>query len=599
MTNLYAHLLRQTGRILLGAALLAGFSAPTQAETQKSKKKATAPVFLDFTYEGQDRVYQQNPLNEGEFYNMPILQGCYPDPSICRKGEDYYLINSSFAMFPGVPIFTSKDLVNWRQVGHVLDRPSQLKTENCGISAGIYAPTIRYNKYNDTFYMITTQICGGIGNMVVKTKDPAKGWSDPIKLDFAGIDPDLFFDEDGKAYLLHNDGPDKGKELYNGHRVIKMWDYDVEKDCVVPGTDRIIVDGGTDITKKPIWIEGPHLYKYRGAYYLMCAQGGTGGNHTEVIFKAESLKGPFVPAANNPILTQMFYRGKRPFRVDWAGHADLVDTPDGRFYGVFLAIRPNEKEVVNTGRETYLLPVDWTGEWPVFQNGLVPFEPKLKLPAGVTFQGGQDGFLPNGNFIFKTDFLADYSADKALDARWISMRGPREAFIAPAKKGGLQINPLAEDITARRPISALLIRQQHACFTAETSLRYVPKNEGEIAGLTCYQAEFCNFVLGLTKKDGAVCMVLQKVADPKTKDKKQAQAEVVASVELTKEQVKALAKQPLRLQVVARDCDYAFSYALPGQEAFTQLGETQNGEILSTNFAGGFTGSLLGIYARQ
>ena len=133
-------------------------------------------------------------------------------------------------MFPGVPIFHSNNLVNWTQIGHVLDRTSQLKVEDCGISAGIYAPAMRYNPYNDTFYMITTQFSGGFGNMVVKTKDPLQGWSDPYKLNFDGIDPSMFFDEDGKAYVIHNDAPAPGEELYNGHRVITVWEYDREID---------------------------------------------------------------------------------------------------------------------------------------------------------------------------------------------------------------------------------------------------------------------------------------------------------------------------------------------------------------------------------
>ena len=187
----------------------------------KVKAPKNAPVFSEFSYEGSDNIYSNNPIGTSEFYTT-ILQGCYPDPSICRKGDDYYLVCSSFAMFPGVPIFHSKDLVNWKQLGHVLDRTSQLKVEDCGISAGVYAPAIRYNKYNDTFYMITTQFSGGFGNIVVKTKNPAEGWSDPYKLNFEGIDPSMFFDDNGKAYVVHNDAPAPGQELYSGHRVIKV-----------------------------------------------------------------------------------------------------------------------------------------------------------------------------------------------------------------------------------------------------------------------------------------------------------------------------------------------------------------------------------------
>src|SRR5690606_19840469 len=209
-----------------------------------------APVFSDVVYQGNDQVYKDNPLEDGEFYN-PILQGCYPDPAICRKGDDYYLVCSSFAMFPGVPIFHSNDLVNWTQIGHVLDRVSQLDVHDTGISAGVYAPGITYNPHNDTFYMITTAFAGSLGNIVVKTKDPKQGWSDPIKLAFNGIAPALFFDEDGKGYVIHNDAPAKDQELYSGHRVIKIWDYDVENDRVVPGSDVVIVNGGVDLAKKP------------------------------------------------------------------------------------------------------------------------------------------------------------------------------------------------------------------------------------------------------------------------------------------------------------------------------------------------------------
>lgn len=541
----------------------------------KDKAPKNAPVFTNFVYQGNDKIYKENPLEPDEFYN-PILQGCYPDPSITRKGNDYYLINSSFAMFPGVPIFHSTDLVNWKQIGHVLDRESQLKVEDCGISFGVYAPAISYNKNNDTFYMVTTQFSGGFGNMVVKTKDPMKGWSDPIKLKFDGIDPSLFFDDNGKAYLVHNDAPDRGTEQYEGHRVIKIWDYDVENDCVVPGTDKIIVNGGTDIKKKPIWIEGPHLYKKNGRYYLMCAEGGTGGWHSEVIFVADDPKGPFTPAPSNPILTQRYFPKDRANKVDWAGHADLVEGPDGKYYGVFLAIRPNEKDMVNAGRETFILPVDWSGDFPVFENGLIPLDCKLKLPKGVENKTGKDGFFPNGNFKFEDNFASD-----SLDLRWIGLRGPREKFISIAKKGGLQITPFTTNINEMKPTSTLFYRQQHSSFSAATTLTFKPKAENELAGFTCYQNEHFNYVFGVTKKDKDYMLVLAKTAKGKTT--------VVASTKID-------VKTPISLQVVADGNDYRFNYAVDGGE-YQNLGGTVSGDILSTNVAGGFTGSLIGLYA--
>lgn len=548
---------------------LSGFSA-----SRKEKVVKDAPVFSKFVYQGEDQVYRDFPLKVDEFYS-PILQGCYPDPSITRKGDDYYLVCSSFAMFPGVPIFHSKDLVNWKQIGHVLDRVSQLKVHDCGISAGIYAPQIFYNQNNDTFYMITTQFSGGFGNIIVKTKDPLQGWSDPIKLNFDGIDPSIFFDEDGKAYIVHNDAPDKGKELYNGHRVIKVWDYDVENDQIMVGTDKIIVDGGVDISKKPIWIEAPHLYKKEDRYYLMCAEGGTGGWHSEVIFVSDSPRGPFIPAPNNPILSQRYLNPQRTNRVDWAGHADLVKTPEGKYYGVFLAVRPNEKKRVNTGRETFILPVDWSGEFPVFENGLVPLEPKLKMPKGVENKTGKDEFFPNGNFTFTDNFTAP-----RLDYRWIGLRGPREDFIVSSKKG-LIINFFDTNIKETKPTSTLFYRQQHINFTTTVTLNFAPKSEKELAGITCFQSEKFNYVFGITKKDNDFYLLLERTEKSKSA--------IIASAKID-------LKNPVQLRVKAVGDNYEFSYSVNGFD-FVNVGGTVSGDILSTDVAGGFTGALIGLYA--
>ena len=563
------------GQVVLLFLCMAMFSAGGFAQSGKSKRVKNAPVFSQVVYQGNDKVYNENPLQAGEFYN-PILQGCYPDPAITRKGDDYFLVCSSFAMFPGVPIFHSKDLVNWKQIGHVLDRTSQLKVHDTGISAGVYAPAIKYNPNNDTFYMITTQFAGGFGNIIVKTKDPFKGWSDPVKLDFEGIDPSIFFDDDGKAYVVHNDAPDKGKALYEGHRVIKIWEYDVENDQVIAGTDRIIVNGGVDLAKKPIWIEAPHLYKKDGRYYLMCAEGGTGDWHSEVIFVSDTPKGPYTPAPNNPILSQRYLNPNRGYNVDWAGHADLVETPDGKYYGVFLAIRPNGKGRVNIGRETFILPVDWSGEFPVFENGLIPMEPKLRLPKGVENKTGKEGYFPNGNFTFTATFTSS-----PLDYRWIGLRGPREEFVSVLKEGGLQIAPFPVTIKEVKPTSTLFHRQQHSNFSFTTTLKYAPKSEKDLAGITCVQSERFNYVFGLTKKDKDFYLVLERTERGVSK--------VLAST-------KVELKGPVRLQVKGAGDDYEFSYSTDG-DRFVRLGGTVSGDILSTNVAGGFTGCLLGLYA--
>lgn len=556
----------------LSACIVMLFTVSVCAQTKAQKN---GPVFNNFVYQGNDKVYNDFPLKEGEFYN-PILQGCYPDPAITRKGDDYYMVCSSFAMFPGVPIFHSKDLVNWKQIGHVLDRTSQLDVHDIGISAGVYAPGITYNPHNDTFYMITTAFAGGLGNIIVKTKDPIKGWSDPIKLDFAGIDPSIFFDDDGKGYVVHNDAPEKGKELYNGHRVIKVWEYDVENDKIIPESDIVIVNGGTDISKRPIWIEAPHLYKKDGHYYLMCAEGGTGGWHSEVVFIGSSPKGPFNPAPSNPILTQRYFGNNRNYKVDWAGHADIVKGPSDKYYGVFLAIRPNEKGRVNIGRETFILPVDWSGLFPLFENGLVPMEPKLKMPKSVTEnRTGKDGFFPNGNFEYKEDFNLEN-----LDYRWIGLRGPREEFISLTKKG-LGINPFDVNIKELKPTSTLFYRQQHNNFSFSVDIDYKPSSEKDLAGITCLQNERFNYVFGITKNGKDYYLVLQRT--------EKGQSVVIASEEID-------IKKPLGLKVTADGDKYEFSYSFNGSD-FVNVGGAVSGDILSTNKAGGFTGCLLGLYA--
>ncbi|GEL11454.1 alpha-N-arabinofuranosidase [Flavobacterium glycines] len=566
--------MKKTQLLFLSTIMGLFFGTGVNSQTKKNTSKNPA-VFSKVVYQGDDDIYKKNPLKADEFYT-PILQGCYPDPAITRKGDDYYMVCSSFAMFPGVPIFHSKDLVNWTDLGGVLNNVNEFNPHDTGISAGVYAPGITYNPHNDTFYMIVTAFSGGLGNIIVKTKDPMKGWGSPIKLGFGGIDPSIFFDDNGKGYIVHNDAPDKGKELYNGHRVIKVWEYDVENDKVIPGTDKIIVDGGVDLSKKPIWIEAPHLYKKDGSYYLMCAEGGTGGNHSEVIFKSNSPKGPFIPAPSNPILTQRYFPRDRANKYDWAGHADLVKGPGDKYYGVFLGIRPNEKDRVNAGRETFMLPVDWSGEFPVFENGLVPLEPKLKMPKGVTEnKTGKDGFFPNGNFTFTENFTS-----QKLDYRWIGLRGPRENFATVTKKG-LQINPFAVSIKEVKPTSTLFHRQQHNSFSFATTIDYKPASEKDLAGITCLQNEKFNYVFGVTKKGNDTYILLERTEKGVSK--------IIASTKID-------LKKPLRLQVKATGDNYEFSYSTNGVD-FTNLGGAVSGDILSTNVAGGFTGALIGLYA--
>jgi xylan 1,4-beta-xylosidase len=344
--------------VILSMILLIDISHLKSQEQDNIKELDTAfraSAYFDyFTYKGEDQYYAENPLPDEDCFYNPVLPGWYSDPSICSNGEDYFLVTSTFIYYPGVPIFHSSDLVNWKQIGHVLDRPSQLiNLEGQHTSGGIFAPAISYNPHNKTYYMITTNV--GAGNFFVKTKDPFGSWSDPVWVrNVKGIDPSFFFDDDGKAYILNNDEPE-GPALYDGHRAIRIREFDLESEKIV-GTEKVLVNGGVRPEEKPIWIEGPHMYKINGQYYLMAAEGGTGPGHSEVILKGDSPMGEFKPWVKNPILTQRHLDPKRENPVTCAGHADLIRTKEGTWWSFFLACRPIEGKFENLGRETFLMP---------------------------------------------------------------------------------------------------------------------------------------------------------------------------------------------------------------------------------------------------
>lgn len=350
---------------LVPVLLCGGCGRPAEGEAR----------FTRFAYAGRDARFDRSidPLNE---YFNPVLSGFRPDPSICRKGEDYFLVNSSFTFYPSIPIYHSRDLVHWQQLGHVLDRPSQMPLDSLRFNRGIYAPDISYNPHNDTFYVVNTCVDGG-ENFVVKCRDPfAGGWSDPILLpEVEGIDPSLFFDDDGRAYLLHNGMPE-GERQWKSHRALWMREYDTEADRV-KGERRLLLDGGIDFAARPEWLEGPHLYKHDGEYILIAAEGGTYEAHAEVALRADCVTGPYRPCDRNPILTQRDLPADRPDKVTSTGHADLICTPGGEWYALFLGCRPYAEDYYNTGRETFLLPVAWEEGTPV----ILP--PGEAVPTGI------------------------------------------------------------------------------------------------------------------------------------------------------------------------------------------------------------------------
>ena len=534
-------------------------------------KPAISPgvaVFESFRYEGRDAIYQAHPLPGKDAVYNPILPGWYSDPSFCSNGEgDYFLVTSTFSYFPGVPLFHSRDLVNWKQVGHVLDRPSQLTgLGRQHTSGGIYAPDIKYNPKNRTYYMITTNV--GTGNFLVKTQDPFGAWSEPILLpQVQGIDPSLFFDDDGTAYIVNNDDAPGGKPEYDGHRTIRIVEYDVENDCTI-GERRIIVNKGVDPAAKPIWIEGPHLYKIDGKYFLMCAEGGTSDQHSEVVFRADSPMGEYKPWHRNPILTQRHLAADRPVPVTCTGHADIVKTPDGAWWGVFLGCRPTEKGFENLGRETFLLPVRWSEDgFPYFLGGEETVPVLVRVPG--TRVEGTPSF---GNFVVEDSFDGD-----KLDMAWMTLRGPADGLYA-LKGGALELTCSPMRATRFETPALLLRRLQHHAFSASTRMRFAPEGS-EAAGLLLYKDERHQYFLKVCLVDEKPSICLERSGETLSCKRL---PDTFSTVDLA---------------IVSDDgLTFRFGYAVDGREMRTLVAGV-DASYLSTAVAGGFTGTTVGPYA--
>ena len=535
---------------------------------------AAEPVVFDwFEYNGRDAAFEQ-PLAPGQYRN-PILAGFYPDPSLCRVGEDYYLIHSTFAYFPGIPIFHSRDLVNWRQLGHVIHRPEQLKYDGLGVSRAIFAPAISH--HDGTFYVVCTMVDGG-GNFLVTASDPAGPWSDPVWYTFEGIDPSLFFDDaTGRAWMLNNGAPDETPR-YEGHRAIWIQEFDTATRKLI-GPRQVLVNGGVDIAQKPVWIEGPHLYRRGEWYYLCAAEGGTSENHSQVIFRSKAPTGPFEPWSGNPILTQRDLDGSVPLAVTSTGHADLEIGPDGNWWSVFLACRPYDGRWYATGRETFLLPVRWTDDgWPMIlpQGERVPYV--VDSPGGASPTAA--GTPLTGNFTWRDEFNG-----RELSPLWIMLRAPEQTWWAfdPRDDGRLSLQPRAESLAGTANPSYLARRVQHARFDASTALE-VPRAPGVAAGLVVFQSETHHYFLGVRQTTDGAEVFLEKSAG---KDS----TTIVARAPLKTN------GDSLRLLASMHDSRASFSFAI-GNASPTMLVADADATILTTQASWGFVGATVGLHAR-
>lgn len=513
----------------------------------------------------------------------PILPGFYPDPSICRVEDDFYLVTSSFSYFPGVPIFHSKDLMHWEQLGHVLDREEQLHVTYEDISMGIFAPTIRYHE--GTFYMITTNMTTH-ENFICTATNPAGPWSNPTVIAGAGgIDPSLFFDDDGKVYFTGTAG--FGDKRYD-HQVIVCSEIDVNT-CQLVGEEWAIGDGAAKDAYSP---EGPHIYKKDGWYYLLIAEGGTEHFHAVTISRSKSIKGPFENYIGNPILTHR-HLGK-DYPICNVGHADLVELKDGSWYMVCLGSRLGGGYHKPLGRETFLMPVSWEDGWPLISPGTGKVELEYPSPN-----------LPEHPFSYKEE--TDRFDGNSLGMEWNYLGTPYEKFTR-VENGKLYIRMLAKNLVpqefegevfdffghiskmgkTKECMPFVGKRMTQPVFDAETLMELNPVGT-ESAGMVILQNNANQIRLECSSAgDDMITFSVKTVRYGLPEGKMHYEEQEIKSITLPK-------SPAYGLKIKGENNKYSFAVVAEGEE-FYVAGDV-DGSYLGSESAGGFVGAYIGLFA--
>ena len=517
----------------------------------------------------------------------PIFPGGYPDPSICRVGDDFYIVNSSFEYYPGLPIHHSTDLVNWDLIGYGLHREDQCDGEMNLVDVqqrgGIHAPSIRF--HDGIFYIITTNVYapanGGPAkmiNFIITAKDPVGPWSEPHIIEGApGIDPDLFFDDDGRVYFVGTHAV--GDSSANGIGEIWVQELDLNNWSLI-GPRHTIWDGACG----GCCVEGPHIYKEHGMYYLMIAEGGTGMNHAVMIAASEFLTGPYDSNPRNPILTSRHL--SRDHWVNSTGHADLVQLADGRWYMVALGIRGEVQRRTNMGRETHLIPVVWEPaivRWQqVSENRWEPVEylwPVVAPETGRVLRRTPLPFPERPQFY--NDAFYDSFDDSVLNHEWNFRRVPAtKTYSLSEHPGHLRLYLKPEIIKLRGRYSLMGFRQKETNFEYRASMTFTPSQDHEEAGVSIFQQDdnYIMFtIMGQTNQSVIKLMAQKRDEDPKVYSEKTLpnyQGSVIFKVNTTAD-------------------SYTFSYSTDQGESFEILTEHPNDWVLSH----GYTGAYLGIYA--
>lgn len=478
-------------------------------------------------------------------FKNPVVKGFYPDPSVCFANGKYYMVCSSFQYFPGVPLFESEDLVNWTQIGYVLDRPEQVNLDRIVSSGGVFAPTIRYN--NGRFYVVTTNDTSR-ENFYVWTDDIYGSWSDPIYVDQGGIDPSLYF-EKGHCYFMSNGEDDSGVggvvqceiDIETGKKLS-------ESKCIWQGS------GGR-------FLEGPHLYKIGRWYYLMAAEGGTEYGHMITCARSRSLWGRYSRNPNNPVLSN---RNKAPFIIQGIGHGDLIQDPNGNWFIISLGFRQMQLWMPfhNLGREVFLTPVKF-GEDGWFTAGL----------DGTT----EETFEIEGDFeqVEKKQYTFENTKWKV---DWCYMRQPdMKKYELLDDKAILTGSELTLEDTDSPTFIALRQKEFNFAMCADVKVE-----DGVSAGFTVYMCENEHYDVLLRKSaegEGYEAVLKLNIGGIKHTQK-----------------VLPIKSDHARLYVNADNFSYSFAFRNEEDPVSTKLGYGY-AKYLTSEVSGGFTGVMLGLFA--
>lgn len=477
-------------------------------------------------------------------YNNPVIKGFYPDPSVCKVQDKYYLVCSSMQYFPGVPLFESTDLINWKQIGHCLTRKSQIHLDKVSSSGGVFAPTIRFN--NGRFYMTTTNDTTH-QNFYVWTDNIYSEWSEPIYINQGGIDPSLYF-EDGKTYFMSNGADDSG---VSG---IVQCEIDIETGVKLTPSKTIWQGSGGR------YIEGPHMYKINGIYYLVVAEGGTEYGHMVTYARSNTPYGEFQSYPHNPLLTNRNLGG---CEVQGVGHGDIIQDNDGNWWMLHLGFRQIGQWATfhHLGREVFLTPVtlDENGWFTAGENGTTTKCFKTNRIHDSVFQNEKKCYT-----FENTDW----------DKDWCYLRLPSAENYSLYEN---KITLIGSEVTLDKVDSPTFIGLRQKDFNATISCD-VSISDGE-AGITLYMDENHHYDLAIRKNND----VFEVVERLNIGDIKSVENSVVI-------------KNSSKASLIIHATNQSYNFCIKTDENEICLGTAQT-RYLSSEVAGGFTGVIIGLYA--